>query len=350
MTFVSFVKIGKPSFHNYRVVYSRIVKTKLKLLLLLVILHSDSMTIKKARQCHLQALEIQRAIGYRVGEGASLMRVAQVRIREGDYDKAEKLLKDALRIQEAFNDQWQKAVVWSELGVLYLFIGEWAKTIESLQYCLDLFESLEAQIAKAYVLCNLGQVFREQGEVQRAKMTLQDGIKIARSQKDKNLEALYLSDLAQIEFDIQSYPEAIDYSRKALCLFRKMDLDVLTTSDLTLLSLAYLGMGKHIQAAQSARQALDILNKSNGEEQDYPQRDYFRCYKVFSTLNQSQQARSALQFAYGLLTKKAEKISDLAMRHSFLQNVSFNREILQEANRVGIAKDTGLDHTEASCI
>ena len=51
---------------------------------------------------------------------------------------------------------------------------------------------------------------------------------------------------------------------------------------------------------------------------------------ILSRLLQKEMARAALQSAYNLVMARAEKITDPALRQSFLERVPVNREILQE--------------------
>ena len=82
---------------------------------------------------------------------------------------------------------------------------------------------------------------------------------------------------------------------------------------------------------------MQLLEDCGGIGPDYPQRDYLRCFYVFSHLNQYSDACKALKSAYSLLEEKAYRIADNETRQSFLNNISFHREILHETKRLGIA-------------
>jgi predicted ATPase/class 3 adenylate cyclase len=277
-----------------------------------------------------QALQIQRSIGDRAGEGASLASLAQVVIRgTGDYSRAEQLLRETLSIQQAINNRWWEGIIWNELGVLYLMVGDLAAARSSLQWALLLSQELEDQAGEAYTLCNLGQVMREQGALDDAEQLLRQGLNLAQAQGDRHLEALYHSELA-ILYQRAGHPhQAIEQASMSLEILREMDLRISTTADLGTLALAYLAIGDREQALDCATQALAILDECDGEGPDFPHRDYFICAQVLSACGRAQEAQRAMDRAYHLLMQQANKISDQGMRRSFLENVSFNRAILQ---------------------
>ena len=63
---------------------------------------------------------------------------------------------------------------------------------------------------------------------------------------------------------------------------------------------------------------------------EYPLQVYLTCVQVLQTRSDApaqKQAAEILQTAHTTLMEQAGGISDLALRHSFLQNVAANREI-----------------------
>jgi hypothetical protein len=104
--------------------------------------------------------------------------------------------------------------------------------------------------------------------------------------------------------------------------------------DLATLAAAHLAAGDIAQALDDAEQALAILEECGGEGPEFPQRDYFICYQVFSAAGQEKAVRGALQSAYSLVATRADKITDPALRQSFLERVPINREIVQEYKNV----------------
>ena len=282
----------------------------------------------QARQFYQEALAIRRSTGDRTGEGASLTSLAQVVLREGDYSQAERLLRQALAIQQAINNRWREGIIWNELGVLTLMVGDLQAARHSLERSLAISQELEDEAGQAYTLCNLGQVLREQGALDEAEALLSQGMALAQAQGDRHLEALYHSELGMVHLQAERFPQAVEQAARSLAILNQMGLRVSTTSDLSTLAQANLAQGELGQALAYARESLSILDECEGEGPDYPHRDYFVCAQVLAAARESQEAERALVAARRLLLEQAQRISDPAMRRSFLENVSFNRAIL----------------------
>jgi hypothetical protein len=95
---------------------------------------------------------------------------------------------------------------------------------------------------------------------------------------------------------------------------------------------AHLELGNPDKARQCALAAVDLLEGEAGEAADFPQRDYFLCGQTLERVGDSEASQRAYGRARGILSAKAGKISDPAMRDSYLQSVAFNRIILESAN------------------
>ena len=283
-----------------------------------------------ALSAYRQALTIRRTIGDRSGESASLLSLAQSSGSLGDHAEAEKMLRSALEIQRAINDRWYESLVLNSLGVVYMLVGEYTEAENALNNSLLLSQELNDNAGIAYALCNLGQIQREQHKYTDAIATLRRGLEIAREQEDRHLEALYLNDLGLTEYLCGNYAAAVDDATASLYILRDLSLEVSTTANLSLLAVAYLALGDSLRARESVSAALALLASCGGEGPDFPHRDYLYCYRVLMTLGEIEEASRALEQAYELLHKQANRISDPRMRHSFLHSVGTNAEILSE--------------------
>ena len=90
-------------------------------------------------------------------------------------------------------------------------------------------------------------------------------------------------------------------------------------------------------ALNYAEQTLVILNECAGKGPEFPLLDYFICYQVFTAGGEFRLARLALQSAYQGVIERAEKITDAALRQSFLEQVALNRDIVSAYQGNGIA-------------
>jgi hypothetical protein len=131
---------------------------------------------------------------------------------------------------------------------------------------------------------------------------------------------------------------AIEQAEQALTIRRELDLPVSTTHNLTTLAAALLLRGEPATALDYARQSRAILDDCRGEGPETPQRDYFLCSQVFARAGEPEAAHATLQQAHKLVMARADKITDPSLRHSFLERVPINRQIV-EAVRQSVPAD-----------
>jgi hypothetical protein len=134
------------------------------------------------------------------------------------------------------------------------------------------------------------------------------------------------------------FVEAAELAGQSLHKFRSLDLSLSTTADLTTIAASLLGLQREREALFYITEAIKTLDLCRGEGPDYPHRDYWLCAQTLQTLGEVSLAKHALESAYRLLLRQAHKISNLSMRQSYLDNIAYNREILQAAKQAGLAE------------
>jgi tetratricopeptide (TPR) repeat protein len=279
-----------------------------------------------------KALGVRETVGDRAGIGASLLNIAQSLVGLGDYSKVEGLLLDALGIQQAVAGRSWEATIWNELGILYLMIGNLDKSRHCLTQGLMISKEISAEALQAYILGNLGMVLRDLGELDTAEAYLAESLRFAEEHEDIYSEASCLNDLALLNLSRQAYQEAIEQAQTSLGKFRQLEMESATASNLAVIATAQIAQGNQLAAQITVHRALSILNHHAGKGLDFAQRDYWMCYQVLQALGEAGDATHALTSAHRLLLQQAQKISDVDMRRSYLENVPFNQSILTAIN------------------
>jgi class 3 adenylate cyclase/tetratricopeptide (TPR) repeat protein len=285
-----------------------------------------------------QALEIRRAIGDRAGEGVCLFNLAVATCETGDYGQAQGYFSQALTIQQATGNRWEESNIWNSLGYMYQQLGDLATAKSCMQQGLNLAREIGDEAGQAYILSNLGLVAQDQGDLEMAERFLSDGLAMAQAHDDRHLAPFLFSYLASVSLLAGRLEQAVERANTALAQ-RQERQPLLTTADLATLAAAHLARSNQDQALNCARQALTILDECGGQGPEFPQRDYFLCYQVFSATGQEGEARAALGAAYNLVTTRAEKITDPSLRQSFLEKVRFNREIVEEYEKKEMSEE-----------
>ncbi len=89
-----------------------------------------------------------------------------------------------------------------------------------------------------------------------------------------------------------------------------------------------LAQGQPDTAHQHATDLWSYLQVHGGASMSHPMRVYQTCADVFTALGDQGAAQAAIEAGYGELMERAGKISDLAWRQSFLENVVCNRALV----------------------
>lgn len=282
----------------------------------------------EAQVYYYQVLTIQRTMGDRVGEGASLYSLAQIFSDTGDYNQAQTNLSAALTILQATGNRWDEIYVWNDLGILYQELGDLPRAQVCLEQGLKLAEQIGTEEGQVYLLSNLGLVMRDQGNLIMAKELLDKGLDLVQAMENERQIAFFLSYLGSVCLQAGHLEQAMEQAKTALTLWQTLGLHLRVVDDLVTVAATSLASGELTQALTYAEQALALLTECSGEGPEFPQRDYFVCYQVLSVAGQTERARAALQSAYNLVMARVEKITDDALRQSFLEKVAINREIV----------------------
>jgi tetratricopeptide (TPR) repeat protein len=292
-----------------------------------------------AERYYQQALVIQQMIGDRTGEAGSLMSLGQAARSHGDYSKAAYLIKSAMTIFQSQANLWWEKIGSNELGIIAMLTGNFAAASQHFHNSIGLSQRIGDTVGEAIALLNLGQTTRDQSDYLNAQKLLLQSRVIADQQGDKDLSAQCWSDLAICSLFLREPQQAINSARQAIVLFNELGIKPALTTELCTLAQAYLQTNEYDQAIDHIKQAFDLLEELDGVGPDYPHRDYLTCYQVFDELGYADVAQFALTKAYTILQGKSMKISDPAMRSSFLENVAFNRQIIAIATQNGLTQE-----------
>jgi hypothetical protein len=101
------------------------------------------------------------------------------------------------------------------------------------------------------------------------------------------------------------------------------------STDLATLALVQLARGDRCQARATAQKLLEIIDASETHQIEYPQRDLYVAALVAGSVRGARSGRhpSAPRLRRSVQARAA-RISDAALRRSYLENVRVNREVI----------------------
>ncbi len=285
-----------------------------------------------ALDSYREGLELYRMIGDRAGLGAGLVSLSQGISAAGDLESAVKLLAEALEIHQALGDLWWQTIDFNELAINAILVGRLEEGRTHLQAGLALSREIGDEAGIAYALCNLGQIRRDQGLLEEAESLMAQGIALARQQADSVLEANCLMDMALISQACHRNLEAIERAKSSSSLYTELGLEENNLTNLTTLALCSLRIGEDAEAHRFVDEALARLQTDDGAS-TFPQREYLTCATVLRGLDRDELADECLHTAYRLVEQQADKLQSDALRRSYIENLPFNRQIIDEVSR-----------------
>ena len=153
----------------------------------------------KAIEYHQKALEIDRDIGDRSGEGADLGNLGSAYANLGQTNKAIEYYQKALEIDRDIGYRSGEGTALGNLGNAYRNLGQIDKAIEYYQKALEIARDIGDRGGKGAWLGNLGSVYYRLGQIDKAIEYYQQALIIAREIEDPRLESFVLENLEKLK-------------------------------------------------------------------------------------------------------------------------------------------------------
>ncbi|MBN1954360.1 MAG: tetratricopeptide repeat protein [Anaerolineae bacterium] len=277
-----------------------------------------------------RAMSIYREAGDQVGESNCLNSLGMVSSDQGDFASRQAYTDQSLQIKRAVGDRRGVAIGLNNSGERYRACGQYSIAREYYQEALRIFRDINERRGESICLNNLGFVCRDLGQYQQAEAYQQEGLKILQEIGNRRGVAIILSELGILACDVGKIDRAETYFQQALTLRREMNLPQNIVEDLAGLAQVALARGEVAQAATRVKEILPYLEVNpviSGAER--PFRVHSICYQVLRAAGDDR-APAVLQRAYRLLQEHAATIRDDDLRTSYLQNVPYHHEIVEQ--------------------
>jgi predicted ATPase/class 3 adenylate cyclase/ribosomal protein L40E len=321
-----------------------------------------------ARQQLEASLALARQHGHRLCEAGSLHYLGTVLYFQGDLAGARDHLERARRIRHDLEERRGEAVSLNNLAGVYHGLGDLAKGQECTEQALALYQTIGDRRGEAHALSNLASVHHSVGRLMTAHDHNERALALRRAIGDRQGEALVAGNLGLLLHDLGDYEAARSYCQQALEIRRATGDRGGEGHSLTYLALVLEGLGELEAAAVAYEQAMQLrlqigqaayaiddlaglarvaLKQGHIEESlthvqealdwiathgvggiEYPLRVHLTSADVLTAADQQDRAAEVLRAAQALLQERAERISDMATRQSYLQEVPLHRDLL----------------------
>jgi len=285
-----------------------------------------------------QALHIAVNSGNVQNEATYLMNLGVLSVEQGNYAEAMGMFQQSLHIQQALGDRRGESLALGNLGNVFLYLGAYAEAKTHYEQALCIQREIGARKDEALSVGNLGLVYHYLGEHETAREYSQQALQIAQGIGERRAQGAMWMKLGHALAGLGQLDEAANAYGKSVTLRREMGAHNMAMEPLAGLARVALAQGGLTQARAYVEEILSHLeagtpSAGSGHGLDGtidPFQIYLTCYRVLKA-SQDPRGGQLLTAAADLLQERAARITDEAMRRSFLENVASHREIVREA-------------------
>ena len=243
------------------------------------------------------ALALAQEIGFTSRIGRIYDNIGSVYTFQNDLAKALESHLKALEIYRANGETRQIAGATLNVGNVYLGLGNYQLALEAFQKSLTDFEAMKAPVGIAYAISNIGSTYLDMGEHEKA---LEYFLR-AQPMKAKFLpeDPTSFYNIAAVYRAAGRFPEAIEYSAKALELCKKIESKDCSARTLIELSNTQRLHGDLAKALENAEAALAISKEF--DYMDYEWQALLSLADVKLALGRKTEVRPALESAISVI-------------------------------------------------
>ena len=314
-----------------------------------------------------QALVILQQLGDRQGEARTLDSLGCDASEQGDYTSAMAYFEQALQLFQQVGDQWGLCLSLGNLGQVCREQGYYSRALETYAQGISVCKAIGDVRTEGWFLGSLGWLYLDLGDYFHAKQFFGEGVRICQSVGNQSDEWWILSGIALLhhlqgdnvvardgsQHVLQMAQQSGERSREGdswLCLGHAFaGLGQLEDSSAAYhqsfeiwqdvgqphrLLEAQAGLAAVYSAQQNRTQALiqvdrilEQLATQSLSGSDEPMRVYWTCYQILHD-QQDPRALLTLRIAYEQLLERANTITDMQLRQTYLEQVTVNRMII----------------------
>ncbi len=278
-----------------------------------------------------------RAAGDCAGEVRMLNILGLIAAARGDPIATLTITQEIFHLCRALGDRSYESSALSNLGGCFLQLGDYPNARHYLDESLQLARAIGQRYVESNALLNRAMLARREGDAAGAVSFARAAIGIAASGGVRQVEGTAQCCLGDAELGIGRYERAREACTRALEIFQRMSTPHLAMMAMAGLAQVALKQGNLNEALRHAEAVLTHLaggGTLDGIEE--PLRIRLICHQVLARACDPR-AVEVLAAAHADLISQAERISDAALRRSFLNQVPHHREIVAASVRAQIS-------------
>lgn len=280
------------------------------------------------------ALEIFQELGDRKDEIRALHSRAIMYFIKFDYQNAKKDWERALQSSCELGAKFYECFMLYHVTTVYETVGAYQHARDNYRTTLEIAVDNKVPGIEVRSLASIGATSYYLGEYDTATRYFEESLSLIRKTGQKYPEPFVLTGLGYVNLVSGEYDKAGAHFKRAIKLHHELKqpheaLEAL--AGLAQLNLINLDLQQAMVYVEEILSHLESCSLPSNEE---PLRIYLIIYRILRA-NDDSRANDVLNKAHCLLEEWAEKITDDFLRHSLLENVPANREIIKEYKKKG---------------
>jgi predicted ATPase/DNA-binding SARP family transcriptional activator/tetratricopeptide (TPR) repeat protein len=252
-----------------------------------------------------------------------------------EYQAAHYYLSQALILKQALQDREGVLTTQILLGDLWLALGAYAKAQQEYAQAFAIVEKMHVPYWASWLHAGYGRLQHLRGDPTAAYTACTLAHQMARQGRIHLHEQWALIYLGHALADLEDSATASQCYQQAIAVQKQANWSYRTADAHAGLAALLLTQNDVAGALIHAKIALDLLAEQGIIASGEPFRVYWTCVRVLQAAGDPR-AIKVLRTATQTLQQIADQLEDATLRHSFLENVVVNRELLAAAQKAGI--------------
>jgi len=276
-----------------------------------------------------KALALHRQVGNRRSEALALNSLGIQARRQGRYSEAEAYYENGAQILQELGFRLGITVMSNNLALVWLNQGRYEQAKQRLEFSIEISKDVGIERNEAWAWAHMALVDLRRGNLDAAKLAATTAMVPAKASGDPDVEGYATLYMGHVLAAGEEWAEATAVYQQSIDIRQKLEQTNLSMEPLAGLVAVALAQGRPLQVQTEAETILARLDEDAGlsgtNELFYV---HLTAFKYLQETDDDR-AYAVLERAVALLEERAAKISNPAMRQSFLENVVVHREIVE---------------------
>jgi len=216
-----------------------------------------------AREDSRACVRAYQEIGDRRGIAWQMYHQGRIDRQTGDYDSAALRFETALTQLEQLGDEMGKGFCVHNLGLLKAELGDWQTAWQQTRRALSMFEKIGCQAGIAQCLHSQAWLARKWGNTSAALQLLEEAIQLRERVYFRRGVGMSWAVYGISMFESGQVQTGLDYSGRAVALFRKLETPASLAYALAFLGRIYVEVGNFEEAVSAYRESVQIRAELN---------------------------------------------------------------------------------------